>query len=123
MQRLRVRFSRGEELKFISHLDIMRLWERALGRAQISLAYSEGFNPHPRIALAAPLAIGVTSEAELMDVFITKQVSPHWFTNAVRQQLPPGITILGMYQVAQTMPSLQSQMRYAEYRIEVEEGR
>ena len=120
MQRLRVRFSRGEELKFISHLDIMRLWERALGRARISVAYSEGFNPHPRMSLAAPLAIGVTSEAELMDVFVAKHASPHWFTNAVSQQLPPGIEVLGVYQVAPTMPSLQSQVRYAEYRVEME---
>ena len=120
MQRLRIRFCRGEEIKFISHLDIMRLWERALHRAQIPLAYSEGFSPHPRLSLAAPLPVGVTSEAELMDVFVTKQVSPHWFVTAVSQQLPPGIEILGVYQIALSMPSLQSQVRYAEYRAEVE---
>jgi len=120
MQRLRIRFRRGEEIKFISHLDIMRLWERALHRAQISLAYSEGFSPHPRLSLAAPLAVGITSEAELMDVFIARLVSPHWFTAVVSQQLPPGIEILGVYQVALTMPSLQSQVRYAEYKVEVE---
>jgi len=56
MQRLRVRFCRGEEVKFISHLDLMRLWQRAIKRAGISVAYSEGFSPHPRISLAAPLA-------------------------------------------------------------------
>ena len=120
MQRLRIRFNRGEEIKFISHLDIMRLWERALHRAQIQLAYSEGFSPHPRLSLAAPLAVGITGEAELMDVFVTRLVSPHWFTASVGQQLPPGIEILGVYQVALTMPSLQSQVRYAEYKVEVE---
>ncbi len=120
MQRLRIRFCRGEEIKFIAHLDIMRLWERALRRAQISLAYSEGFSPHPRISLAVPLAVGVTSEVELMDIFVTKWVSPHWFATAASQQLPPGIEILGVYQVAPTMPSLQSQVRYAEYKVEVE---
>ncbi len=119
MQRLRVRFSRGEEIKFISHLDIMRLWERALHRAQIPLAYSAGFSPHPRLSLAAPLAIGVTSEAELMDVFVTRLVSPHWFASAVSQQLPPGIEVLGVYQIGLSMPSLQSQVRYAEYRVKV----
>jgi len=97
----------------------MRLWERALHRAQIPLAYSEGFSPHPRISLAVPLAVGVTSEAELMDVFIGRQVSPHWFTSVVDQQLPPGIKILGVYPAAPTMPSLQSQVRYVEYRVEV----
>ena len=125
MQRLRIRFSRGEEIKFISHLDIIRLWERALRRAQISLAYSEGFSPHPRISLAAPLAVGVTSEAELMDVFVTKWVYPHWFATAASRKLPAGIAILGVYQAALTMPSLQSQVRYAEYAVkeETEKGR
>jgi len=120
MQRLRIRFSRGQEIRFVSHLDIMRLWQRALIRAGISLAYSEGFNPHPRMSLAAPLAVGVTSEAELMDVTLTKFVSPHFFTTAVSGQLPPGIEILGVYSVAPTLPSLQSQVRYAEYKVEVE---
>jgi len=120
MQRLRIRFCRGEEIKFISHLDIMRLWQRALHRAEIPLTYSEGFNPRPRISLAAPLALGVTSEAELMDIFCSKWVSPHWFTAAVSQQLPPGIKILQVYPIALSQPSLQSQVRYVEYKVEVE---
>ena len=120
MQRLRIRFCRGQEIKFISHLDIMRLWQRAFYRAGIPLSYSEGFSPHPQISLAAPLAVGVTSEAELMDILCTKPVSPHWLTSAVNQQLPPGIEILQVYPVALTMPSLQSQLGYAEYKVEVE---
>jgi radical SAM-linked protein len=120
MQRLRIRFSRGEELKFISHLDIMRLWQRAMHRAGIPLAYTEGFSPHPRISLAAPLPVGVTSQAELVDIFCNKWVSPHFFTTAVSQQLPPGIQILRVYPVALTLPSLQSQVSYAEYEVEIE---
>jgi radical SAM-linked protein len=119
MQRLRIRFSRGEEVKYISHLDIMRLWERALRRARIPLAYSEGFNPRPRISLAAPLSVGVTSEAELMDIFLSKMVSPHWFTAAVSQQLSGGIEILEVFPIAPGIPSLQSQVRYAEYKVQV----
>lgn len=120
MQRLRVRFCRGEEIKFISHLDIMRLWQRALHRAGIPLAYSEGFTPHPRISLAAPLSVGVTSEAELMDVFCNKWVSPHFFTAAVSQQFPAGIEIIQVHPIAAEQPSLQSQIGYAEYEVEVE---
>jgi len=120
MQRLRVRFCRGEEVKFISHLDIMRLWQRAFHRAEIALAYSVGFNPRPRISLAAPLPLGVTGEAELMDVLCAKRVSPHWFTAAISQQLPPGIKILQVYQIDQGQPSLPSQVRFAEYKVEVE---
>ena len=120
MQRLRIKFGRGEEIKFISHLDIMRLWDRAFHRAHIPLAYSEGFNPHPKMSLAAPLAVGLTSEAELMDVFVARTVTPHWFTSALTQQLPPGITILGVFQAALTLPSLQSQVRYADYRVQLD---
>lgn len=119
MQRLRIRFCRGEEVKFLSHLDMMRLWQRALYRAEIPVAYSEGFTPHPRISLAAPLAVGVTSEAELMDIIMTKPVSPHWFTAALSQQLPPGLKIVQVYPISLNQPSLQSQIAYAEYRVEV----
>ena len=120
MQRLRIRFSRGEEVKYISHLDLMRFWERALRRARVPLAYSEGFTPHPRISLAAPLALGVTSEAELMDITVTRWVTPHWFTSAISQQLPTGFKVLGVYQTAMVMPSLQSQIRLAEYNLTIE---
>ena len=120
MQRLRIRFRRGEEVKYISHLDIMRLWQRALRRAEMPLAYSEGFNPHPRISLAVPLALGVTSEAELMDIVLSKWASPHSFTAAAGRQLPLGIEILQVYNIPLTLPSLQSQVRYAEYRVELE---
>ena len=120
MFRLRLRFKRGPEIKFISHLDIIRLWQRAFRRAGIPLAYSEGFNPHPRISLAAPLALGVTGEAELMDIFVAKQVSPHNLEAAVSRQLPPGMEILQVYQIVTTLPSLQSQIRYAEYTVEAE---
>jgi radical SAM-linked protein len=117
MQRLRVRFGRGEEIKYISHLDLMRFWERALRRAGLSLAYTEGFNPHPRISLAAPLSVGVTSEAELMDVFLIRWDSPQMFINRLRDQLPVGVMLMGVLPVGLNIPSLQSQVRFAEYRV------
>ena len=119
MQRLRIRFRRGEEIKYISHLDLLRLWQRVLNRADIRLAYSEGFNPHPRMSLASPLALGITSEAELMDIVVEKWSSPHNFTAAVERQLPTGIEILQTYNIAMTLPSLQSQVTFSEYQIEV----
>jgi len=120
MQRLRITFSRAEEVKYISHLDLMRLWERALRRAAIPMAYSQGFSPHPKISLAVPLAIGVTSESEVMDILLRRRVSPYFFIKVVSEQLPSGIGILGVEQVSLTAPSLQSQVREAEYRVEVE---
>jgi radical SAM-linked protein len=125
MQRLRLKFSRGEELKFLSHLDLMRLWERALRRAGLPLAYSEGFSPHPQIALAAPLSVGVTSEAELMDVLLSRWVPPQSFMAQVGEQLPCGVDLLEAWPVGPKVPSLQSQVRFIEYRVEVmvEQGR
>jgi radical SAM-linked protein len=123
MQRLRLTFSRGEKLKYISHLDLMRLWQRALRRAGIPLAYSQGFSPHPRLSLAAPLAIGVTSSGELMDIFLEHRVSPHFFMKTVGKQLPPGIDISEVVDVALGLPSLQSQVLCADYEVRVNTNR
>ena len=120
MQRLRLKFSRGEELKFLSHLDLMRLWERALRRAGLPLAYSKGFTPHPQISMAAPLPVGVTSQTELMDVFLSRWISPHNFTPRVGEQLPSGMDLLEVWTIGLHIPSLQSQVRFAEYKVEVE---
>jgi radical SAM-linked protein len=119
MQRLRIKFNRGEALKFISHLDITRLWQRAFVRAGIPLAYSQGFNPHPQIALAAPLPVGVTGDAELMDIVCSRNVSPPSFTQAVNRELPEGIRIIQTQQVNPTLPALQAVVSFAEYRITV----
>jgi len=117
MQRLRARFGRGEEVKFISHLDIMRFWERAFRRAEISLAYSQGFTPHPRISLAAPLPVGVTSEFELMDVWLKLWMPPKSFLMKVAQQLPRGFELLDVLEVGLHLPSLQSVVTFAEYHV------
>lgn len=116
-------FRRGEALKYITHLDIMRLWHRALRRAGMPLAYSQGFNPQPRISIAAPLAMEITSEAELMDVFLQRRVSLDFFTRAVGEQLPQGIGIVGVKELWPGLPSLQSQLRSAEYRVQAESER
>ena len=123
MQRLRLKFSRGEELKFLSHLDLMRLWERAIRRAGLPLAYSEGFTPHPQIAMAAPLSVGITSQAELMDVVLSRWLPPQTFMAQIREQLPHGIELLEIWPVGPKTPSLQSQVKFVEYRVEIETER
>ena len=120
MHRLRLKFSRGPQLKFLSHLDLMRLWERVFRRAGVDLAYSEGFSPHPKISLAAPLAVGVTSKAEVMDVFLVHRTTPGNLVQEVAPQLPGGISIIDVQPVTLEAPSLQSRLRFAEYEVEVE---
>jgi radical SAM-linked protein len=120
VQRLRVRFSRDERVKYITHLDLMRLWERALRRAKIDLAYSEGFTPHPRLSLAAPLAVGVTSSAELLDLFLSSRISPLELTRRVSPQLPAGVEVLEVQEVGLRAPSAQSEVRWAEYCVRLD---
>ncbi|MFA5451503.1 MAG: TIGR03936 family radical SAM-associated protein, partial [Dehalococcoidales bacterium] len=122
MQRLRLRFSRGARLKYISHLDLIRLWHRAFRRAGLELAYSEGFNPHPRIHIAAPLPLGVTGESELMDVVFAREYSPHYILTMVNQQLPDDLEVKQVMVAALNAPSLQGQVRRAHYRVEVSVG-
>jgi len=100
----------------------MRLWERVFRRAGVGLAYSEGFSPHPRISLAAPLAVGMTSQSELMDVFLNRRMTPGDFVQKVDPQLPQGISIIDIQPVSLEALSLQSRLRFAEYLVEVESG-
>ncbi|MER3420132.1 MAG: hypothetical protein C4290_06235 [Chloroflexota bacterium] len=121
-QRMRVTFARGEPLRYISHLDLMRFWERALRRAGLQVAYTEGFSPHPQISLGAPLPVGTTGEAELMDVFLAEPVEPHEFVERLRRQCPPGVAVVAAEDVPLTLPSLQSQLRAATYWTSLPEG-
>ncbi|HXF50211.1 MAG TPA: TIGR03936 family radical SAM-associated protein [Dehalococcoidia bacterium] len=118
VQRLRVTFRRGEELKYITHLDLMRAWERMLRRAELPLAYSEGFTPHPQISFAAALPVGVIGEREIADVYLSERVAPERFLEAARTQAPPGLELLAAEEVGLGLPSLQSEMRWAEYEVE-----
>lgn len=116
-QRLRVVFAKGPESRFISHLDLMRAWERVLRRARVPVAYSQGYNPRPKLALAAPLPVGFTGGAELMDLFLSRYVSPFSFSTKLKSQLPLGLSVVGVEEVYLGLPSLQSQVRFSEYRI------
>src|SRR5690242_15350351 len=68
---IRTKFRRSDEVKFISHLDLMKVFERAIRRARLPIAYSQGFNPHPGMVFGLPLSVGVTSDAEYGDFEIT----------------------------------------------------
>src|SRR5579862_3363209 len=92
-RRLRVRFTKGEEVRYISHLDLMRTWERILRRAGIKLAHSQGFNPRPRLVFAAPLSVGVTSDAEIVDVVVEDDGSAAEFVRRLEPALAPGMAV------------------------------
>jgi radical SAM-linked protein len=118
--RFRITFSKGDTLKYTSHLDLMRLWERSLRRAGVGLAYSGGFNPRPRVQLAAALPLGHTGEAEWLDVWLEVPTVVDRFATALVPVLPHGLTISQVIQVELGEPALQTEITSAEYDVTVE---
>ena len=118
-QRLRLRFAKGEPLKYISHLDLARTWERVFRRAGLPVAHSQGFNPRPRLQIAAALPVGITGRAEYLDLWLTETVTPGDLEVRLQPCLPPGLEVLGVEEVELRAPALQAQVRAAEYRAKV----
>ncbi|MXX31455.1 MAG: DUF2344 domain-containing protein [Chloroflexi bacterium] len=123
VQRLQIRFGAAGPLKYVSHLDLMRVWERVCKRAGLPLATSHGFSPRPKIALAAPLAVGVTSGAELLDVLLTERVDLTSTLRRLSDELTPGLSIHEIRESPLKQSSLQSMLKAAEYVVEVPDPR
>jgi len=119
-QRWRVTFTKGPQLKYISHLDLSLAWERALRRAGMPLAYSQGFNPQARLQLASGLPLGYTSSAEILDVILDDPLPADDLAARLRPALPPGLTVTAVEEVDLKSPPLQPALRQAEYRVTVE---
>jgi radical SAM-linked protein len=120
VQRMRVTFASDETMKYVGHLDMARAWERAIRRARLPLAYTQGFNPQPRIQFAAALPVGFTAQAELLDIYLNEMMEPDALIAALTAALPRGIHPVGAAAVARELPSLQSQLSAARYQVEVE---
>lgn len=118
-QRLRVVYSRGEALRFISHKDEFRMWERALRRTMLPVAYKQGFNPQPHIQFAAPLAVGCCGRAEHMDFRLSERMPVVQIEDRLRSKLPPGVSIRSMQEIPVKSQPLQGLLTGADYRIRV----
>jgi len=115
---IRVKFTRGQEVKFISHLDLMKVFERALRRSHLPVAYSSGFNPHPGMVFGLPLSVGVTSSAEYADFELAQKLPPREFMERLNEQLPKGLEITAACRRAQRENIMASIVR-AKYDIAV----
>jgi radical SAM-linked protein len=94
VQRLRVRYAKRGRLRFTSHRDFSRAFERALVRARIPMAYSSGFNPHPRISYAGASPTGAASEAEYLEIGLAETVDPARLADDLDRSLPDGLDVL-----------------------------
>jgi radical SAM-linked protein len=113
--RYRIHFAKGDAIRFISHLDLYRTWERTLRRARIPLVYSQGFNPRPKMNQSPALPLGCTSECEAVDIWLEEELHPEHILQDLRQVTPQGVQIQLVKQVDLRAPSLQSQVVAVEY--------
>jgi radical SAM-linked protein len=120
-QRLHITFGKFDTLRYTSNLDIAKLWERVLRRANLPILYSEGFNPRPRIALASALPLGYTSECEIIDISLRETIPLDGVRERLQAASPPGLRLYQIVEVPVRHPALQALVRSAEYRIHFED--
>jgi radical SAM-linked protein len=120
LNRYRITFTRDKTIRFVGHLDLAKTWERILRRADLPVAYSQGFHPLPKITFASALPVGCTSEAELMDIILAAPCEPASVMARLSPALPAGIAITSVVEVPLQAPALQASLRWAEYVVTVE---
>lgn len=104
-------------MRYTGHLDLHKTWERTFRRANLPLAYSQGFHPQPRINLACALPLGFTSQAEVLDIWLEQAVDLSDVSTALAPALPPGIMIESMTEITAREPALQVQVQSAVYEM------
>lgn len=116
--RIRIRFEKQGALRYTGHLDLHKIWERATRRANLPLAYSQGFHPQPKIQLAAALPLGFSSRCELVDMWIDDEnLDLTALPGDMGKAVPMGIKILNAEKVEERGPALQTQVVSAEYEV------
>ncbi len=112
-------FGKKGRLRYISHLDLQRFMMRALRRTDLPVAYSQGFNPHPQMSFASALAMGWSSDVELMDIRLTSAVDPQHALQQMSAALPPEMPVHRCRMVDDKHPALMARLVMADYRIEL----
>ena len=115
MVRFRISYSKKAGMRYTSNLDIHRIWERSLRRAQLPLAYSQGFHPQPKLVQACPLPLGMVSSAEIIDVWLETEFDQTTLIDVIKPALPPGLDIHSIETVDLNAPSLPKQVVAADY--------
>lgn len=117
MQRLRLTFAKTALMRYTGHLDLHSVWERTFRRAQLPLAYSQGFHPQPRLQLAAALPLGFTSDCEIADAWMEAPQDLAQAEAAVTAAVPPGLKVLAVAEAPLNAPALQTQVCAAVYTV------
>ncbi|MBN8657426.1 MAG: DUF2344 domain-containing protein [Anaerolineae bacterium] len=119
--RVRITFTKQGALRYIGHLDLHRVWERALRRAALPLSYSQGFHPQPKISLAAALPLGFSSRSEVLDVRLNEEIPTEDISERLKDNLPPDIKVLDVQTVDERLPAMQTLVLSAAYDVHLTE--
>jgi len=112
--KVRIRFQKAGDLRWVSHHDLMRCFERMLRRSELPFASTEGFHPHPRLVFALSLALGVVGLDEVAELELTEDVPTHAVQQRLTQQSPAGLNIVSVRKIDR---KVNAQVRLARYRV------
>ena len=115
--RAMIRFGKQPRLRFISHLDLQRFFQRALNRTGLPIAWTQGFNPHPILSFGSALALGWTSEYEILDVKLSAPMGRKRTEEAMRAALPVDLPVLEVRMVDDRHPAPMAMVRASDYEI------
>lgn len=115
--RAMIRFGKQPRLRFISHLDLQRFFQRALNRTGLPIAWTQGFNPHPILSFGSALALGWTSEYEILDVKLSAPMGRRRTEDAMRAALPVDLPALEVRMVDDRHPAPMAMVRASDYEI------
>jgi radical SAM-linked protein len=115
MYRFRIVFAKEGEFACLSHLELQRTFIRALRRAAVPMAYSQGFNPQPRLSFAAPLAVGIESDREYLEVDLAANMECNALKQSLNCQLPPALAVQKVQPADPLLPALAAQVEAALY--------
>lgn len=117
MYEYRLRFSKEKNLKFLSHLELMRTIERAFRRAQLPLVYSGGFHPHPKLSFGPALAVGISSNDEYLDFQLINNLEPDQIKDTLNSLLPEDLRAIAVARILQHVKTLNAVINRAAYSV------
>ena len=119
MVKIQYQFKRSTPLRFLSHLDQQRLFQRAFRRANMPVEYSQGFNPHPRMSFALAMSVGLTSDGEYGEVIVSEDIDVETFISRMNQVLPQGLEIIAAKICDAGVGSLSAALSKSVYQIRI----
>lgn len=116
-QKMRIKFEKTGNMRFIGHLDVMRYFQKAMRRAGVDIVYSEGFSPHQKMSFAAPLGIGLTGTGEYFDIEVNSVMSSVAMTDALNAVMVEGFRVLSCRLLPENAPNAMSSVAAADYTV------